>query len=126
MSQPLLFQPPAAPAAPFARLTSLTRQAFKTSREVPAAQRRLLTTHFQEAFTWSAIEPLLPLQPVVSPEVPQPPERRYRSCYRWLPPEDVAAATLAGWDDFDLILRLFDFSPWRPLLAQRFQSHRFH
>jgi hypothetical protein len=29
---------------------------------------------------------------------------------------------LQGWDDFDLVLRLFDFSSWRPILAQRFSS----
>jgi len=122
MSQPLLFQPPASPPAPFAHLTSLARQAFKASREAPAAQRRLLTGHFQESFTWSAIQPLLPLQPTVSPDLPLSPSRRYRSCYRWLPPEELDAAALAGLDDVDLILRLFDFSPWRPILAQRFRS----
>jgi hypothetical protein len=34
-------------------------------------------------------------------------------------------ASLAAWqgmDDFDLILRLFDFSAWRPILGQRFAS----
>ncbi len=30
--------------------------------------------------------------------------------------------TWQGLDDFDLILRLFDFSAWRPILAQRFRS----
>jgi len=29
----------------------------------------------------------------------------------------------AGLDDFDLVLRLFDFAPWRPILGQRFSSH---
>jgi hypothetical protein len=29
---------------------------------------------------------------------------------------------LQGLNDFDLVLRLFDFSPWRPYLAQRFCS----
>jgi hypothetical protein len=30
---------------------------------------------------------------------------------------------LAGLDDFDLVLRLVDFSAWRPILAQRFTTH---
>jgi len=30
--------------------------------------------------------------------------------------------TLDGLDEFDLMLRLFDFSPWRPYFAQRFRS----
>jgi hypothetical protein len=41
-----------------------------------------------------------------------------------LPPEEtLTAADLQGLDDFDLVLRLFDFSAWRPILAQRFRSH---
>jgi hypothetical protein len=41
-----------------------------------------------------------------------------------LPPEQTLAADdLQGLDDFDLVLRLFDFGAWRPLLAQRFRSH---
>jgi hypothetical protein len=119
MSQPLR---PQSLAAPFVQLTSLTHKALKASREVPAAQRRLLTAHFQESFTWSAIAPLLPLRPAVARELPQPPTRRYRSCYRWQPSAEMDVAALDGLDDFDLILRLFDFTPWRPILAQRFQS----
>lgn len=107
---------------PFASLVSLTRTAFKESRGMPAEQRRLLTAHFQASFAWTALQPLLPFQPVVSEVVPLPPARRLRSCYCWLPPEEVDAAALAGLDDLDLILRLFDFTPWRPVLAQRFQS----
>lgn len=123
MSQPLLLPMFEGTETPFGRLVSLTRTAFKESRRVPAHERRLLTEHFQACFAWSALEPLLPLQLMVLEAVPPPPARRLRSCYRWLPPEEVDAATLEGLDDFDLLLRLFDFSPWRPLLAQRFRSH---
>jgi hypothetical protein len=122
MSQPPLLSMLEGTETPFARLVSPTRSAFKESRGVPAHERRLLTAHFQASFAWSALQPLLPLQPVVSPGVPPPPGRRLRSCYRWLPPEEVDVAALEGLDDLDLILRLFDFSPWRPLLAQRFRS----
>lgn len=108
---------------PFASLVSLTRSAFIERRGMPADQRRLLTAHFQASFTWRALQPLLPLQPVMTQVVPLAPARRLRSCYHWLPPEELHAAALAGLDDFDLILRLFDFTPWRPILAQRFQSH---
>ena len=107
---------------PFGRLVSLTRSAFKESRGMPAGQRRLLTAHFQTSFSWKALQPLLPLHPAVPEAVPPPPVRRLRSRYRWLPSEAVDAAVLEGLDDFDLLLRLFDFSPWRPILAQRFQS----
>jgi hypothetical protein len=37
-----------------------------------------------------------------------------------LPPEENL--DLSGLNDFDLLLRLFDFSAWRPYLAQRFRS----
>ena len=41
-----------------------------------------------------------------------------------MPPDDIQSpADLAKVDDFDLILRLVDFSAWRPILAQRFASH---
>jgi len=46
-----------------------------------------------------------------------------RSYYRWLPPDaPLTAEVCQGWDDFDLALRLFDFSPWRPFFARRFKS----
>jgi hypothetical protein len=46
-----------------------------------------------------------------------------RSFYRWLPAEDLCQpADWIGLDDFDLVLRLFDFTPWRAYFAQRFRS----
>ena len=112
-----------AESQPFAHLLGLSRSELKASRSVPAAQRRLLTAHFQKSFTWSAIRPLLPLPFIVPVDVPTPRPRRYRSAYTWLPPEQLLTAEeLDGLDDFDLILRLFDFSAWRPILAQRFRS----
>ena len=108
---------------PFAHLLGLSRSALKASRSVPADERRLWTAHFQASFTWSAIQPLLPLPFSVPVEVPTPPPRRYRSAYSWLPPQEhLTVQELDGLDDFDLILRLFDFSAWRPILAQRFRS----
>ncbi len=108
---------------PFARLLGLSRLELKANRSVPADERRLLTAHFQESFTWSAIRPLLPLLFSVPADMPAPSPRRYRSAYTWLPPEErLTAEELEGLDDFDLILRLFDFSAWRPILAQRFRS----
>lgn len=110
--------------APFAQLVTLCRSQFKATRVMPAAARRLLTVHFQKTFAWSRLQGLLPLQPLVPPGVPLPAARHYRSAYAWLPSEAGEAEALPGWDDFDLILRLFDFSPWRPILAQRFQSQK--
>jgi hypothetical protein len=109
--------------SPFHRLTSLSRSELAVTRDLPAAERRLLTEHFVETFQWQAIRPRLPLRLVVPPDVPPWQPRRCRSCYRWLPPQDLQSADdFQGLDDFDLILRLYDFSAWRPILAQRFSS----
>jgi hypothetical protein len=111
--------------SPFHTLTGLSsRPAFKLARPLPAHERRLLTEHFQECFTWEAIRHHLPLRLVVPDAVPPWQPRRCRSYYQWLPPHDIHSADdLAGLDDFDLILRLVDFSAWRPILAQRFTTH---
>jgi hypothetical protein len=122
------------PDSPFQRLVGLTRGLLRDTRDIPAAERRLLTPYFIETFCWDAMRPLLPLRLVVAPTQPatesdQPPvvpiwqPRRCRSCYQWLPPDDIhSAQDLLGLDDFDLILRLYDFSAWRPILGQRFRS----
>lgn len=110
--------------SPFHRLVSLSRRDLAATRGVPAAQRRLLTEHFIDTFQWEAVRSLLPLRLVALPDVPPWKPRRCRSFYTWLPPDDIRSADdLDGLDDFDLILRLFDFSIWRPILAQRFRSH---
>ena len=111
------------PESPFHLLTTVSRRALTTTRDVPAADRRLLVEHFVTTFEWEAILPLLPLQLVVPPGTPLWRHRRCRSHYRWVPPDDIqSVADWEGLDDFDLVLRLFDFSAWRPILAQRFAS----
>lgn len=115
---------PTVPDSPFHRLLGLSRPELAATRELPAAERRLLTKRFVTTFQWSAVHSLLPLRLVVPLGVPPWQPRLCRSCYTWLPPDDVHCADdLEGLDDFDLILRLFDFSAWRPILAQRFASH---
>ena len=127
---------PSLPDSPFHQLLGFTRAQLRTTRDIPAAERRLLLPNFSETFRWAAVRPLLPLRLVVAPTQPAagqdlpatPPVWRPRTCrshYVWLPPEDVLAESPAAWqglDDFDLILRLFDFSAWRPILGQRFAS----
>jgi hypothetical protein len=110
-------------ASPFHALKTLSRSDFAESRDTPAAQRRLLTPGFVQAFHWQAIRPRLPFRPrpMGAAVIWRP--RECRSFYHWLPPDDIrSAADLAGLDDFDLALRLVDFSPWRAYFAQRFKS----
>lgn len=113
----------ALPDSPFQRLVGLSRAEMSDTRELPAAQRRLLTEHFVSAFQWDTVRPQLPFRLAIPAEVPVWQPRRCRSYYVWLPPDDICSASdLAGLDDFDLVLRLFDFTAWRPILGQRFRS----
>jgi hypothetical protein len=105
---------------PFDGLGPLSRVQFLATRALPAAERRLQVAGFVETFCWSAIQAHLPLQLPTPGEVPPWTGRLCRSYYRGLPPE--ATLDLQGLNDFDLVLRLFDFAPWRPYLAQRFRS----
>ena len=115
---------PHVPESPFHRLAGLSRTEMADSRGMEAADRRILTPHFVTTFQWSAIRPFLPLRLVVPWDAPPWHARFCRSHYVWLPPEEtLCSADLEGLDDFDLVLRLFDFSAWRPVLAQRFRSH---
>jgi hypothetical protein len=111
------------PDSPFQELVGLSRAQMAATRDLPAAERRLLTEHFVSAFHWQTVRPQLPLRLPIPAEVPVCQPRRCRSHYVWLPPDDIhTAEDLAGLDDFDLVLRLFDFTAWRAILSQRFRS----
>lgn len=111
-------------SSPFHTLTSLSRAELESTRDISAAERRLLTPHFVDVFRWEAVHQLLPLQLEFPPNAPLWSARMCRSHYTWLPPDDIQSAVdLARLDDFDLVLRLFDFTPWRGILGQRFSSN---
>ena len=127
---------PHLPDSPFHQLLGFSRAQLRDTRDIPAAARRLLLPNFVATFRWATVRRLLPLRLVVAPTQPtaspdQPATRpvwqpRYcRSHYVWLPPEETLGQAPAAWqglDDFDLLLRLFDCSAWRPILGQRFAS----
>jgi hypothetical protein len=114
---------PVLPDSPFQHLTGLSRAQLAATRGLEAAERRLLNPDFVRTLQWAAVRPLLPLRLVVPPDLPPWRPRLCRSYYQWLPPEpELSGADLSGLDDVDLLLRLFDFSAWRPILAQRFRS----
>ena len=111
------------PESPFHRLTTLSQSELAHTRSIDAADRRLLTEHFVDTFQWESMCQILPLQLELPPDVRHWGPRMCRSHYQWLPPDDIHSADdLIGLDNFDLVLRIFDFSPWRPILGQRFSS----
>ncbi|MEE8390424.1 MAG: hypothetical protein V3S14_06460 [Anaerolineae bacterium] len=56
------------PESPFHRLSSLSRSRLAATRNIPAADRRLLVEGF-DAFQWENIRYLFPLQLVVPADV---------------------------------------------------------
>lgn len=108
---------------PFGSLSLPSRTELREGRSQPAAERRLHLPHFVETFRWETLRPYLPLQLPTPGEAPRWYGRVCRSYYRWLGIDDLAtSADVLRLDEFDLALRLFDFSAWRPYLAQRFRS----
>ena len=114
----------AMPDSPFHQLRSFSRSQLAETRDLPAAERRLLIPNFVELFRWEAIRPLLPFQ-LPTPGNPPPwQERSCRSYYQWKPPDHLhSSADLIGMDPFDLCLNIIDFSPWRPYFGPRFKSN---
>ena len=105
---------------PFEGLCTPTRAELSARRDLSASERRLQLPNFVVMFDWGAIRNLLPWRLPASGETPAWMKRLCRSYYQWLPVDE--SETLDGLDEFDLMVRLFDFSPWRPYFAQRFRS----
>ena len=113
--------PLAVPDSPFHALPTWSRTELADTRDLVAADRRQLAPAFVQAFAWETIRPLLPLRLELPPTAPIWRARHCRSHYAWLSPEErLSPEAWQGLDNFDVVLRLFDFSPWRPILGQRF------
>jgi len=111
------------PNSPFHHLEGLSRHDLLATRDIPAAERRQLLKQFVALFRWEAVQPFLPLRLGIPAAVPPWRPRYCRSFYRWLPSADShSAQDWEGLDPSDVFLRLFDYSAWRPILGQRFQS----
>jgi hypothetical protein len=116
--------PLALPDSPFHALPTVSRAELADTRDLAAAERRRLSQQFVQTFAWEAVRLRLPFQLQLPTPAPLWRARTCRSQYVWRPPEDLTAPEAwQGLDNFDLVLRLFDFSPWRPILGQRFSSH---
>lgn len=81
-------------------------------------QTRAADKTFVQQCSFAGLRTQLPLRWPVPPGLPDSPKKRYRSRYLYHGWDDLD--NLANWDTlsaFDLVLRLVDFSPLRPLLA---------
>jgi hypothetical protein len=88
------------------------------NRTCAPADTRAQDAAFVEQCSFGALQKRLPLQWPTPPGMPDSPKKHYRSFYVYLGCDDLHE--LACWQqlpDFDLVLRLVDFSGLRPLLA---------
>jgi len=109
------------PDSPFFTLQGLADP--KMDNGHTAARCRQLAEDIRRLFTWEHMVTLLPISLVVADGPPAWPGRHCRSHYQWLPTHDLQnQMDFQHLDPFELILRLFDFSAWRPLLGQRFRG----
>ncbi|NIV28840.1 MAG: hypothetical protein GWN58_04785 [Anaerolineae bacterium] len=86
--------------------------------ELSPTQTRAQDKAFVQQCSFVGLRPQLPLRWPVPPGLPASPKKRYRSHYVYLGYDDLDDS--AHWEHlstFDLVLRLVDFSPLRPLLA---------
>lgn len=84
-----------------------------------AAESRAQDSTFVDQCSFSGLQDRLPLRWIAPPDTPPSPKRAYRSHYVYLGWQDLQDTTI--WkhlSPFDLILRLVDFTPLRPVLAQ--------
>jgi len=82
------------------------------------AQTRAHDAAFVAQCSYSGLRPELPLQWSIPADIPDSPKTQYRSHYVYQGCDDLDVP--ANWEHlspFDLVLRLVDFSPLRPLLA---------
>ena len=88
--------------------------------ECHAPQTRAHDAAFVQPCSLSGLQTRLPLRWPTPPDVLPCPKRTFRSHYRYLGYQDLLDP--AAWEflsDFDLVVRLVDFSGLRPVLAQR-------
>ena len=98
-----------------------------------AVEARARDAGFVDQCSLWGLQERLPLRWPTPPNVPPSPKRRYRSHYVYPSPgsgpapgwEDLLdPAAWAHLSDYDLVLRLVDFSGLRPVLAQRWAGPR--
>ena len=115
------------PHAPALSGLDLSTPSSPESRVLTAVEKRAEQPLLPAWWSLDALRPHVPLAFPTTPDQPPSPKSRYRSHYR--PPDPVALLsepdTLHELTDFELTLRLIDFSPLEPVLAQTYvPSHK--
>jgi hypothetical protein len=88
-------------------------------RKLTPVETRAGLPDFVAQCGWRGLRPQLPLRWPAPPDIPPAPKRHYRSEYTYLGAADLEnPSTWDTLEHFDLVLRLVDFSPLRPVLAQ--------
>lgn len=88
--------------------------------ELTAPAQRAQDMHFVMTCGWSTLRERLPLLWPTPPGTPPSPKQHYRSHYVYRGDADLNdPVTWEQLSDFDLVLRLVDFTGLRPVLAQR-------
>ena len=88
--------------------------------KLTAVDARAQDSDFVAQCSFQGLQEKLPLRWPIPPDVPPSPKSRYRSQYIYLGWDDLNDPTI--WEqvsDFELVLRLIDFSGLRPVLALR-------
>src|SRR4029453_8886140 len=86
-----------------------------------AVQKRAQRPDLVATWALTALTPAGPLRFPADPALPTSPKPRYRSVYRPADPAQLAAADLPHLSDFELAVRLIDFSPLESALAQHYR-----
>ena len=94
----------------------------KSDLRLDAAEQRRGNPDFLARAAITTLADRLPLRWPPSPDTPPSPKRRYRSAYQSPNPTSLVSPDAPAWTtlgNFDLVLRLIDFSGLRPMLAAK-------
>lgn len=90
---------------------------MNVAQRVTAIEKRAQNLAALAPFALHHLKQKLPLVFPRDPDLPSSPKRRYRSTYRYLGWDDLNEETLSTFSNFEISVRLFDYSSLEPLLA---------